>query len=82
MNRVTIFRLAFAVIVCLRFSTFWAQAQATATASEASEGEKLERQMASDIQAKNWKAVEARIADGFNPFTQMESETAPVKLRS
>jgi len=38
--------------------------------------------MASDIQAKNWKAVEARIADGFNPFTQMESETAPVKLRS
>jgi len=65
MNRVTIFRLAFAVIVCLRFSTFWAQAQATATASEASEGEKLERQMASDVQAKNWKAVEARIADGF-----------------
>jgi len=65
MNRVTTFRLAFAVVVCLRFSTFWAQAQATATASEASEGEKLERQMASDIQAKNWKAVEARIADGF-----------------
>src|SRR6516165_9214839 len=65
MNRVTIFRLAFAVIVCLRFSTFWAQAQATATASEASEGEKLERQMASDIQTKNWKAVEARIAEGF-----------------
>ena len=65
MNRVTTFRLAFAVIVCLTFSTFWAQAQATAAASEASEGEKLERQMASDIQAKNWKAVEARIADGF-----------------
>ena len=65
MNRVTIFRLAFAVVVCLWFSTFWAQAQATAAASEASEGEKLERQMASDIQAKNWKAVEARIADGF-----------------
>jgi hypothetical protein len=65
MNRVTTFRLAVAVVVCLRFSTFWAQAQATATASEASEGEKLERQMASDIQGKNWRAVEARIADGF-----------------
>jgi hypothetical protein len=64
-NRVTIFRLAFAVAVCLRFSTFWTQAQATATPSEISEGEKLERQMASDIEAKNWKAVEARIADGF-----------------
>jgi hypothetical protein len=65
MNRVTTFRLAFAVAVCLRFSTFWIQAQPTATASETSEGEKLERQMASDIQAKNWKAVEARIAKGF-----------------
>ena len=57
--------MAFAVAVCLRFSTFWAQAEATGTTSETSEGEKLERQMASDIQAKNWKAVEARIADGF-----------------
>ena len=65
MNRVTTFRLAFAVAFCLSFSTFWAQAQATAAASETSEGEKLERLMASDIQAKNWKAVEARIADGF-----------------
>src|SRR5215472_14287631 len=65
MNRVTTFRLAFAVAVCLRFTTVWVQAQATATAFETSEGEKLERQMASDIQAKNWKAVETRIADGF-----------------
>src|SRR5215475_13300150 len=65
MNRLTTFRLAFAVAVCLRFSTLWIQAQATATASETSEGEKLERQMASDIHAKKWKAVEARIADGF-----------------
>ena len=31
----------------------------------ASEGEKLERQMAADIKAKNWKAVESRIADRF-----------------
>ena len=64
-NQGTTFRLAFAVAVCFRFSAVWLQAQATATASETSEGEKLERQMASDIQAKNWKAVEARIADGF-----------------
>jgi Domain of unknown function (DUF4440) len=61
-NRVTTFRLALAAAVCLKLSTVWVQAQATA---ETSEGEKLERQMASDIQAKNWKAVEARIADGF-----------------
>ena len=30
-----------------------------------SEGEKLERQMSTDIKAKNWKAVESRIAEGF-----------------
>jgi len=64
-NRITTFRLAFAVVVSLTFSTVWLKAQATATGAETSEGEKLERQMASDIQAKNWKAVEARIAEGF-----------------
>ena len=64
-NRVTTFRLAFAVAVFLNLSAAWLQAQAPATGSGISEGEKLERQMASDIQAKNWKAVEARIADGF-----------------
>jgi hypothetical protein len=31
----------------------------------ASEGEKLERQMSADIKAKNWNAVESRIAEGF-----------------
>jgi len=64
-NRITTFRLAFAVVVSLTFSTVWLKAQATATGAETSEGEKLERQMATDIQAKNWKAVEARIAEGF-----------------
>src|SRR5215470_7559137 len=64
-NEITILRVAFAVGVFLGLTTVWVQAQATATAFETSEGEKLERQMASDIQAKNWKAVEARIADGF-----------------
>ena len=34
-------------------------------ADETSEGERLERQMATDIRAKNWKAVESRIAEGF-----------------
>jgi len=64
-NQITILRLAFAVAVCLRLSAVWLQAQATASGSKTSEGEKLERQMASDIQAKNWTAVEARIAEGF-----------------
>jgi hypothetical protein len=40
--------------------SLWAQ-----EASVASEGEKLERQMAADIKAKDWNAVESRIADGF-----------------
>jgi hypothetical protein len=65
-NQFTTFRLAFAVAVSLGLSAVWLQAQPpAANPSETSEGEKLERQMASDIQAKNWKAVEARIADGF-----------------
>ena len=59
------FHLVFAIAIWLSLSAVWLQAQATTTASQTSEGEKLERQMASDIQAKNWKAVEARIADGF-----------------
>ena len=57
--------MVFAIAICLNLSAVGLQAQATNTASQTSEGEKLERQMASDIQAKNWKAVEARIADGF-----------------
>jgi hypothetical protein len=40
-------------------------AQETPTAAGASEGEKLERQMSADIKAKNWNAVESRIAEGF-----------------
>jgi len=81
-NLVTTFRLAFAIAVCLRLSVAWIQAQATGTASETSEGEKLERQMASDIQAKNGRPSRPESPKVFNPFTQMESETAPVKLRS
>src|SRR5213080_2474039 len=29
------------------------------------DGEKMEKQMWEDIKAKNWKAVESKIADGF-----------------
>jgi hypothetical protein len=64
-NKVMSVRLTLAVAVCLNLTSVLLQAQATATTSEMSEGEKLEREMASDLQAKNWKAVEAKIADGF-----------------
>src|SRR5215510_8305570 len=64
-HRVTMFRWAFAAAVCLNLTTVLVQGQATAKTSDMSDGEKLERQMASDLQAKNWKAVEARIAEGF-----------------
>jgi hypothetical protein len=40
-------------------------ADETSAAAGASEGEKLEREMAADIKAKNWNAVERRIAEGF-----------------
>jgi hypothetical protein len=46
-------------------SAVCARGEETPTAAGASEGEKLERQMAADIRAKNWKAVETRIAEGF-----------------
>ena len=44
--------------VCLR-------AQETPTAAGAAEGEKMERQMWADFKAKDWKAVESKIAEGF-----------------
>jgi hypothetical protein len=33
--------------------------------STSNDGEKMERQMWEDIKAKNWKAVEGKIGDGF-----------------
>ena len=57
-NVLSIAFLLFASAVCLR-------GQETPIATGASEGERLERQMAADIRAKNWKAVESRIAEGF-----------------
>src|SRR6476659_9349417 len=54
-----------AVVFCFILSAVCLLAEQTSAAPEASEGEKLERQMAVDIKAKNWSAVESRIADGF-----------------
>ena len=63
-NQLTV-RLVSAFVLCLSLSTVWLDAQETSTAVGTADGEKLERQMADDIKAKNWAAVEARIADGF-----------------
>jgi Domain of unknown function (DUF4440) len=52
-------------IFVLSLSVVCLCAQETLPAVGASDGEKLERQMANDIKAKNWSAVEARIAHGF-----------------
>jgi Domain of unknown function (DUF4440) len=56
---------ALVVVFCWTLSAVCLRAEETPAAAGASEGEKLERQMAGDIKAKNWNAVESRIADGF-----------------
>jgi Domain of unknown function (DUF4440) len=54
-----------AVVLSFILSAAYLRAEETPAEPAASEGEKLERQMAADIKAKNWNAVESRIADGF-----------------
>jgi uncharacterized protein DUF4440 len=54
-----------AVVLSFVLSGVYLSAEETPVTPSASEGEKLEREMAADIKAKNWKAVESRIADGF-----------------
>jgi len=54
-----------AVVLCFILSAVCLRGEEIPAAPGASEGEKLERQMAADIKAKNWNAVERRIADGF-----------------
>ena len=49
----------------LTLSAASVNSQPQSPSSGASEGEKLERQMSADIKAKNWNAVESRIAEGF-----------------
>src|ERR1700758_297083 len=48
----------------LLLSPLFVHAQSPSPAG-ASEGEKMERQMWADFKAKDWEAVERRIADGF-----------------
>jgi len=54
-----------AAVLCMSLSIACLGAQETPSTGGAPDGEKLERQMADDIKAKNWTAVEAKIADGF-----------------
>src|SRR5215467_5342476 len=56
---------ALAVVLCFILSAVSLRAEESSSGAGVSEGEKLERQMAADIKAKNWSAVESRIADGF-----------------
>jgi hypothetical protein len=39
----------------------------------------MERQMWTDFKAKDWKAVESKIADGFSLFIRMERVTGTAK---
>jgi hypothetical protein len=64
-NQLVTVRLKLVLVLCLGLSVVCLGAQETPPAIGASDGEKLERQMAADIKAKNWNAVESRIADGF-----------------
>jgi hypothetical protein len=54
-----------AIVLCFILSAVCLRAEETPVAPGASQGEKLEREMAADIKAKNWKAVESRITAGF-----------------
>jgi hypothetical protein len=54
-----------AIVLSFILSAACLRAVGTPAEPRAYEGEKLERQMAADIKAKNWNAVESRIADGF-----------------
>src|SRR5215472_4655001 len=58
-------RLALAVVLCSTLSAAWLRAQETPGPAGASEAEKMERQMWADFKAKDWKAVESKIAEGF-----------------
>jgi len=58
-------RPTLAFVLCLSLSLVCLCAQETSAAVREPDGETLERQMADDLKAKNWSAVEAKIADGF-----------------
>src|SRR5947208_13276887 len=62
-NRLPLSVYALAVISCLALSAVCLQAQSEPPIAQ--EGEKMERQMWADFKAKDWKAVESKIAEGF-----------------
>jgi len=64
-NNELVTRLALALVLCLSLSAVCLRAQETPAPAGASEGEKMERQMWADFKAKEWKAVESKIAGGF-----------------
>jgi hypothetical protein len=64
-NQLVTRRVALAAVLCLNLSAVCLRAQETPVSAGASEGEKMERQMWADFKAKEWKAVESKIAEGF-----------------
>src|SRR6476646_6378777 len=64
-NQLVTRRVALAAVLCLNLSAVYLRAQETPVSAGASEGEKMERQMWADFKAKEWKAVESKIAEGF-----------------
>ena len=64
-HRLVTGRLALALLLCLTLLAVCLRAQETPAPAGASEGEKMERQMWADFKAKEWKAVESKIAEGF-----------------
>jgi hypothetical protein len=64
-NQLVTFRLKLIFILWLSLPIVCPAGQEIRSAVAAPDGEKLERQMADDIKARNWAAVEARIAKGF-----------------
>jgi hypothetical protein len=64
-NRFTFITWTVAIVLSWFLPAVWLRAEETPAAAGAAEGEKMERQMWADFKAKEWKAVESKIADGF-----------------
>jgi len=65
-NKATFITFALAIVLSLFLPTICLRAQPESPAAGGtSEGEKMERQMWADFKAKDWKAVESKIAEGF-----------------
>jgi hypothetical protein len=78
--RFALLRVALVVAVFSILSITFISAQTQTSASGASEGKKMERQMWTDFKTKDWTAVESKIAEGFNRFIQTERATAPGRI--